>query len=132
MSDHQQSRGRSDRKRPSSSAQRNESGARGRPYAARRDKPSGPPEPGAIAQRRLEQVSSALGEVLQWKHPADLALTRWARTRPKMGSRDRAEIREAVFDVLRHLRQYRNWAESGVGPSTRRLAILGLSTAIGQ
>ncbi|CAM5436450.1 RsmB/NOP family class I SAM-dependent RNA methyltransferase [Alcaligenes] [Alcaligenes phenolicus] len=131
MSDHQQSRGRSDRKRPSSSAQRNESGARGRPYAARRDKPSGPPEPGAMAQRRLEQVSSALGEVLQWKHPADLALTRWARTRPKMGSRDRAEIREAVFDVLRHLRQYRNWAESGVGPSTRRLAILGLSTAIG-
>ncbi|ALO40470.1 RsmB/NOP family class I SAM-dependent RNA methyltransferase [Alcaligenes faecalis] len=85
-----------------------------------------------MAQRRLEQVSSALGEVLQWKHPADLALTRWARTRPKMGSRDRAEIREAVFDVLRHLRQYRNWAESGVGPSTRRLAILGLSTAIGQ
>ena len=42
-----------------------------------------------------------------------------------MGSRDRAEIREAVFDVLRHLRQYRNWAESGVGPSNRRLAILG-------
>ena len=58
MSDHQQSRperGRSDRKRPSSSTQRNESGARGRPYDARRDKPSGPPEPGAIAQRRLEQ-----------------------------------------------------------------------------
>ncbi len=135
MSDHQQSRperGRSDRKRPSSSAQRNESGARGRPYGARSDKPSGPPVPGAIAQRRLEQVSSALGEVLQWKHPADLALTRWARTRPKMGSRDRAEIRESVFDVLRHLRQYRNWAESGVGPSTRRLAILGLSAAIGQ
>ncbi len=79
-----------------------------------------------IAARRLEQVASALGEVLQWKHPADLALTRWARNHPKIGSRDRSEIREAVFNVLRHLRLYRHFAESGVGPSTRRLALLGL------
>lgn len=126
-------RDRADRKRSSSPSSRSgDSASRGRPQGAARGKPSGPPSPGALAQRRIEQVASALGEVLQWKHPADLALTRWARTRPKMGSRDRAEIREAVFDVLRHLRQYRNWAESGVGPSTRRLAILGLSAAVGQ
>lgn len=80
-----------------------------------------------MAARRLEQVASALGEVLQWKHPADLALTRWARNHPKIGSRDRSEIREAVFNVLRNLRLYRHYAESGMGPATRRLALLGLN-----
>src|SRR5690606_35312854 len=47
---------------------------------------------------------------------------------PKMGARDRGEVAEAVFDVLRHLRRYRQFAESGSGPAARRLAILGLAT----
>src|SRR3546814_20532352 len=37
-------------------------------------------------------------------------------------------VAEAVFDVLRHLRRYRQYAESGTGPAARRLAILGLAS----
>src|SRR3546814_14531430 len=42
--------------------------------------------------------------------------------------RDRGEVAEAVFDVLRHLRRYRQYAESGTGPAPRRLSILGLAS----
>src|SRR3546814_21127513 len=42
--------------------------------------------------------------------------------------RDRGEVAEAVFDVLRHLRRYRQYSESGTGPAARRLAILGLAS----
>ncbi|WP_409079873.1 RsmB/NOP family class I SAM-dependent RNA methyltransferase [Pusillimonas sp. SM2304] len=69
-----------------------------------------------------------LGEILQWEYPADAALSHWLRANPKLGMRDRAEVAEAVFDVLRHLRRYRQYAESGTGPAARRLAILGLAS----
>lgn len=85
-----------------------------------------PDRPYVPAIARIEQVRAVLGEILQWQHPADHALSRWMRAHPKLGGRDRAEVTEAVFNVLRHLRRYRNLAESGVGPAARRLAILGL------
>ncbi|MGB6104744.1 MAG: RsmB/NOP family class I SAM-dependent RNA methyltransferase [Pusillimonas sp.] len=69
-----------------------------------------------------------LGEILQWEYPADAALSHWFRAHPKLGMRDRGEVAEAVFDVLRHLRRYRQFAESGTGPAARRLAILGLAS----
>ncbi|HEX7385922.1 MAG TPA: RsmB/NOP family class I SAM-dependent RNA methyltransferase, partial [Castellaniella sp.] len=50
------------------------------------------------------------------------------RAHSNAGLRDRGEIAEAVFDVLRNLRRYRQFAESGVGAATRRLAILGLAS----
>ncbi|MFT0850018.1 RsmB/NOP family class I SAM-dependent RNA methyltransferase [Achromobacter sp. F4_2707] len=52
------------------------------------------------------------------------------RSHSKMGVRDRAEVTEAVFNVLRHLRLYRNLAESGSGAAARRLAILGLDATL--
>src|SRR5690606_15668459 len=79
---------------------------------------------------RIEQLQQVLGEILQWQFPADHALSHWMRARPKLGSRDRAEITETVFNVLRNLRRYRNLAESGTGPSARRLAILGLDAML--
>lgn len=57
-----------------------------------------------------------LGEVLQWTYPADAVLSHWLRAYPGMGGRDRAELAQAVYDVLRHLRRYRQFAESGSGP----------------
>ncbi len=90
-----------------------------------------PARPYVPAIARIEQVRSALGEILQWQHPADQALSRWMRGHTKMGARDRAEVTEAVFNVLRHLRRYRNLAESGTGPAARRLAILGLDATLG-
>lgn len=85
-----------------------------------------------LAAIRVEQVQRVLGELLQWTHPADAVLSHWMRANPKLGGRDRGEIAEAVYDVLRHLRRYRRMAESGVGPSSRRLAILGVAATRGR
>jgi 16S rRNA (cytosine967-C5)-methyltransferase len=81
---------------------------------------------------RIEQVREVLGEVLQWSGPADLTLSRWFRANPRVGMRDRGEIAEAVYDVLRHLRRYRQVAEGGRGAATRRLAVLGLAATLRQ
>ncbi|NYT59476.1 RsmB/NOP family class I SAM-dependent RNA methyltransferase [Alcaligenaceae bacterium] len=106
---------RDERGRQAERGAQNERGAQtGRPYV--------------MAAVRIEQVRSVLGEILQWEYPADAALSHWLRAHPKMGSRDRSEVAEAVFDVLRHLRRYRQFAESGSGPAARRLAILGLAS----
>src|SRR5690606_26164848 len=82
----------------------------------------------AVAATRIQQVQEVLGEMLQWQYPADAVLSRWLRAHPKLGARDRVELADGVLDVLRHLRRYRQFAESGTGPASRRLAILGLST----
>jgi 16S rRNA (cytosine967-C5)-methyltransferase len=85
-----------------------------------------------VSAARVEQVRSVLGEVLQWEYPADAVLSHWFRARSKLGARDRSEVADAVFDVLRNLRRYRQFAESGVGPASRRLAILGLATVFSE
>ncbi|HEU0230215.1 MAG TPA: RsmB/NOP family class I SAM-dependent RNA methyltransferase [Burkholderiaceae bacterium] len=84
----------------------------------------------STAAIRIGQVQDALGEVLQWSLPADAALSRWLRAHPKLGARDRAEVADSVFEALRHLRRYRQFAESGSGPASRRLAILALSSVL--
>ena len=82
--------------------------------------------PISLFARRIHQVAEVLGQIMQWQHPADSVLSQWMRKQKMMGGRDRAEVTNAVFDILRHLRRYRYLAESGVGSGTRRLAILGL------
>ncbi|OZI34109.1 rRNA methyltransferase [Bordetella genomosp. 10] len=88
--------------------------------------------PPSIAGVRIDQVQNVLGEILQWAWPADATLSRWLRAHRELGSRDRAEVAEAVFDVLRNLRRYRQFGESGVGPASRRLAVLGLAATLGR
>jgi 16S rRNA (cytosine967-C5)-methyltransferase len=104
-----------------------------KPSGTRR--PVSTPAPAPVASQgwvalRVAQVQAVLGEVLQWEHPADSVLSHWFRRNGKLGSRDRGEVADAVFDVLRHLRRYRHYAQSGVGPSARRLAILGLKQVL--
>ncbi len=89
-----------------------------------------PSRPYVVGAARIEQVRGVLGEALQWEYPADAVLSHWFRAHPKLGMRDRGEVAEAVFDVLRHLRRYRQYAESGFGPAARRLAILGLASVL--
>src|SRR5690606_15023754 len=96
--------------RPEGAAPRRETGAPRREGAA----PAG--RPYVMAAVRIEQVRSVLGEILQWEYPADAALSHWLRAHPKLGMRDRGEVAEAVFDVLRHLRRYRQYAEGGSAP----------------
>ena len=88
---------------------------------------SGPAAPQAEKARRVEQVQQVLGKVLQWEYPADRVLSHWFKDHPQLGGRDRAEVAEAVFHALRHLRRLRHLAEGGSGAATRRLAILALA-----
>lgn len=98
-------------------------GGRRRPEgASRSDAPRLP-----LARIRIQQVQQVLDRILTWEFPSDAVLSRWLREHPKLGARDRAEVAEAVFDVLRHLRRYRNYAQGGPVAHARCLAILGLS-----
>ncbi len=74
----------------------------------------------ALGQRLLD----VLGLALDGNRPADLVLRDFFRAQPGLGRRDRGVIAETVFDVLRHRRLYANWAQSGVGPMPRRLALI--------
>ncbi len=103
-----------------------------RPVSTRVDADGAAPRPYVMAAARIEQVRSVLGEILQWEYPADASLSHWFRANPKLGARDRGEVAEGVFDVLRHLRRYRQFAESGSGPAARRLAILGLASVFNR
>ena len=96
----------------------------------RTDKSSAGRPPGSGG--RIEQVRQVLDEVVTWQFAADSVVSHWLRAHPAMGVRDRGEVAEAVYDILRHLRRYRQFAESGVGPATRRLAILGLWSTLGR
>lgn len=96
--------------------------------ASSKNRRPAPARPYVVAAARIHQAQEVLGEILQWQYPADAVLSRWLRANPKLGARDRAELSDGVFDVLRHLRRYRQFAQSGSGAAARRLAILGLNT----
>lgn len=88
--------------------------------------------PADFAKVRLQQLQRVLVEVLKFKHPADAVLSYWYKDNRALGSRDRAEISETVFDILRNLRRYRHFAQSGEGSEFRRLALLGLLATQGE
>ncbi|MYN14690.1 RsmB/NOP family class I SAM-dependent RNA methyltransferase [Pusillimonas sp. TS35] len=123
---------RSEGNAPRGSSSRGTAPARARSETGRASNAAGanPARPYAPGAARIEQVRSVLGEVLQWEYPADAVLSHWFRAHPRLGMRDRGEVAEAVFDVLRHLRRYRQYAESGEGAAGRRLAILGLASVL--
>jgi 16S rRNA (cytosine967-C5)-methyltransferase len=81
---------------------------------------------------RLDQIRQVLDEVLTWRFAADSIVSHWFRAHPKLGIRDRSEVAEVVYDVLRHLRRYRQLGESGVGNAVRRLAIQGAISVMGE
>ncbi|MEN9773687.1 MAG: hypothetical protein RL322_757 [Pseudomonadota bacterium] len=71
-------------------------------------------------------VCLALDTVLRLTAPADSALRAFFRAHPELGRRDRAEIAETVFDVLRNRRRYASLVQGGQGRIERRLALLSL------
>ncbi len=77
----------------------------------------------------LEQL---LPEVLQFDQPADRVVSRYFRAHPKLGNRDRALIAEAAFSVLRRKQEFSQFAASGSGSLARRLALLGLVSALSE
>jgi 16S rRNA (cytosine967-C5)-methyltransferase len=79
----------------------------------------------------IGHTEEALREVLRFTAPADGILSRYFREHPKLGSRERGAVAEAVYEYLRRKPMYAGFAESGSGPAMRRLALLGLAGAVG-
>lgn len=79
----------------------------------------------------ITYTEEVLREVLRFTAPADGTLSRYFRDHPKIGSRERGAIAEAVYGLLRNKSVYTSFAESGTGPMMRRLTLLGLADAAG-
>ncbi|MFO1300838.1 MAG: RsmB/NOP family class I SAM-dependent RNA methyltransferase [Burkholderiaceae bacterium] len=62
--------------------------------------------------------------MLRFEAPADAVLRAFFRQHPVLGRRDRGEIAEAVFDVLRNRRLYAHLAQSRAGSLESRLLAL--------
>ncbi len=77
-----------------------------------------------ILSTQLDAASAALDEVLDFQHPADVVLSAFFRAQRQLGSADRAFTAEAVYGVVRHLRQLRRVAGDNVGPRKLVLAWL--------
>jgi len=74
----------------------------------------------------------ALARALRFEAPADAVLRGFFREHPALGRRDRGEIAEAVFDVLRNRRLYAHLAQTGSGPIEERLLALSRRRRDGQ
>lgn len=70
------------------------------------------------------ETIEALRQVLPLDIPADVAMSRFFRDRPKLGSHDRAFIAESVFGVLRHKRQLDRICAPEATPKRLLLAFL--------
>lgn len=79
----------------------------------------------------ITHTEEVLREILRFTGPADGTLSRYFREHPRLGSRERGVIAEAVYGLLRNKSVYTNFAESGSGSPMRRLTLLGLADAVG-
>jgi 16S rRNA (cytosine967-C5)-methyltransferase len=75
----------------------------------------------------IHHTEQVLREVLRFIGPADAILSRHFRENPKLGPRERGLVAEAIYAILRNKMVYTNFAESGVGPGMRRMALMGLA-----
>ena len=79
----------------------------------------------------ITNTEEVLRDILRFTGPADGTLSRYFREHPKLGSRERGAVAEAVYSILRNKSVYTSFAESGNGPTMRRLTLLGLAGAVG-
>jgi 16S rRNA (cytosine967-C5)-methyltransferase len=79
----------------------------------------------------ITSTEEVLREILRLTGPADGTLSRYFREHPRLGSRERGVIAEAVYGLLRNKSVYTNFAESGNGSPMRRMTLLGLADAVG-
>ncbi len=70
---------------------------------------------------RSSAAERALTEALRFEHPADAVLRRFFAAHREMGRRDRAELAELVFDVLRNRRLYASLAQGAAGSLPARM-----------
>jgi 16S rRNA (cytosine967-C5)-methyltransferase len=59
-------------------------------------------------------------------------VSRYFRAEPQLGNRDRALIAESAFAILRRKNEMSQFASSGSGTQARRLALLGMMSALSE
>lgn len=79
----------------------------------------------------IGHTEEVLREILRFTGPADGTLSRYFREHPRLGSRERGVIAEAIYGLLRNKSVYTSFAESGFGSPMRRITLLGLADAAG-
>lgn len=79
----------------------------------------------------ITYTEEVLREILRFTGPADNTLSHYFRSHPKLGSRERGVIAEGIYGLLRNKAVYTSFAESGNGPTMRRMTLLGLADAVG-
>jgi 16S rRNA (cytosine967-C5)-methyltransferase len=85
----------------------------------------------ALPQHAIH-LERLLPELLRFEEPADRVVSRYFRSEPKLGNRDRALIAESAFAILRRKNEFSQFAVSGEGSQARRLALLGLLSALSE
>ncbi len=71
-------------------------------------------------------VENLLKEILSFKYPADGSVRFYFKQNPKLGSKDRSCIADAVFKIIRNLTLFRSFSQSSGSDLHRSLALLGL------
>ena len=85
----------------------------------------------ALPQHALH-LEKLLPELLRFEQPSDRVVSRYFRAEPRLGNRDRALIAESAFAILRRKNEIAQFAVSGSGPQARRLALLGMMSALSE
>ncbi|WP_114662985.1 RsmB/NOP family class I SAM-dependent RNA methyltransferase [Polynucleobacter necessarius] len=85
----------------------------------------------ALPQHAIH-LERLLPELLRFDQPADRVVSRYFRSEPQLGNRDRALIAESAFAILRRKNEFSQFAASGVGSQARRLPLLGLLSALSE
>ncbi|WP_354682175.1 RsmB/NOP family class I SAM-dependent RNA methyltransferase [Cupriavidus necator] len=87
---------------------------------------------GGLHATHIQHIDRLLGKVMLFARPADAVLSYYFRENSKLGHRERGIIAEAIYAVLRRRVEFAQFAESGTGPTSRRLALLGLAATLGR
>lgn len=85
----------------------------------------------ALPQHAIH-LERLLPDLLSFEQPADRVVSRYFRAEPQLGNRDRALIAESAFAILRRKNEFSQFASSGEGSQARRLALLGLLSALSE
>lgn len=76
--------------------------------------------------QRVQQLQEVMLLLKGWQQPADAVLAQWMKNQPSLGARDRAELSDAVFALLRQWRLFEQLTADSGEWQARRMALLAL------
>ncbi|NHC61083.1 RsmB/NOP family class I SAM-dependent RNA methyltransferase [Paenalcaligenes suwonensis] len=77
--------------------------------------------------QRVQQLQEVMLLLKGWQQPADAVLAQWMKNQSALGGRDRAELSDAVFALLRHWRLFEQLTHSAGEQQPRQMALLALA-----